>query len=191
MTLFKNTLWFALLTAVLLAFSTHAKAQEQTTTQPQSLRIAVIDMKAIRKNSTAMNSIREQIGEYRAGFQGEIQKEEEELRKANQELSRQRSILSPAAFAEERKKFETRLSQVQRNVQKRRKELDLLRDTAMLEVQKVLNKIIATIAEENGLGIVLRRDNTVLAARSLEITEPVIKRLNKQLSSVTVPKPSN
>ncbi len=168
-----------------------AYAQEQSTDTTQFLPIAIVDMKAIRQQSTAMTSIREQISKYRSQFQSQIQQEEDQLRSANQELARQRSILSPDAFAEERKKFETRLAEVQRLVQDRRQELDKLRGTAMHDIQKNLNIIIAEIANEKGIVLVLQREQTILAARTLEITTEVIERLNKKAPNVVVPPPGN
>lgn len=164
---------------------THAQSAEVV----ESLPIAIVDMKAVRQNSTAVVSIREQITRYRTGFQTQIQQEEEQLRSANQELARQRSILSADAFAEERKKFEARLAEVQRLVQKRRQELDQLRDTAMADVQATLNTVIAEIANERGVVLVLQRAQTVLAARPLEITAQVVERLNQKLPNVVVPPP--
>jgi len=171
--------------------ATETHAQEQSADAKPTLPIAIVDMKAIRQQSTAMAGVRDQISEYRTGFQTQIQQEEEQLRAANQELARQRSILSPDAFAEERKKFETRLAEVQRLVQNRRQELDKLRDTAMIQIQNNLNEVIADIAGERGIALVLQRDQTVLAVRTLEITTEVIERLNKKLPNVVVPPPGD
>jgi len=168
-----------------------SSAQEQTTETTVSLPIAIVDMKAVRQQSTAMANIREQITTYRSGFQSQIKQEEEQLRAANQELARQRSILSAEAFAEERKKFEARLAEVQRLVQTRRQELDQSRETAMRSIQKELNGVIAEIAGERGVVLVLQRDQTILAARSLEITAEVIDRLNKKMPNAVVPPPGN
>jgi len=179
----------ALIACISILFNNDTQAQSPEAAL--SLPIAIVDMKAIRQQSTAVAGIREQITQYRSGFQTQIQQEEEQLRSANQELARQRSILSAEAFAEERKKFESRLAEVQRIVQKRRQELDQLRDTAMADVQKTLNSIIAEIANERGVVLVLQRAQTVLAARSLEITSQVIERLNTNLPSVVVPPPGN
>ncbi len=183
---------FATLTILLFGMAQPLQAQEeQPAASVPGLPIAIIDMKAVRQQSTGMESIRGQISNYRSGFQAQIQQEEEQLRAANQELARQRTILTPDAFAEERKKFETRLAEVQRLVQKRRQELDQLRDTAMVEVQKALNEVIAEIASERGIILVLQRGQTILAARSLEITAEVIERLNKKIPNVVVPPPGN
>lgn len=174
-----------------LSYLPGQNAYAQSADAVKSLPIAIVDMKAVRQKSTAVTSIREQITKYRAGFQTQIQQEEEQLRSANQELARQRSILSAEAFAEERKKFEARLAEVQRLVQTRRQELDQLRDAAMADVQSTLNTVIAEIANERGVVLVLQRAQTVLAARPLEITTEVVERLNQKLPNVVVPPPGN
>jgi outer membrane protein len=180
---------FVLISVLIVPWSI-ALAQETTTAQPaQSLRIAVINMKVVRQQSTAMQAIREQINALRASFQAEVQMEEESLRAANQELARQRSILGAEAFAAERREFETRLADVQRNVQKRRQDLEQARDKAAAEVQVVLNKIIAGIASERSLGLILPREQIVFVIRQLEITAEVVERLNAAMPSVTVSQP--
>ncbi len=181
---------FAVLISILAISSSLVLAQETTPTQPaNSLRIAVIDMKVVRQQSSAMQAIREQISALRSSFQTEVQAEEESLRTANQELARQRSILGAEAFAEERRKFESRLADVQRNVQKRRQDLEQARDAAASEVQGVLNQIIAEIATERSIGLILPREQTIYVIKNLEITSEIINRLNTAMPSVTVPQP--
>lgn len=180
----------AVLVSVLIVPWSIAYAQEEISAQPaNSLRIAVVDMKIVRQNSTAMQGIREQISALRSNFQAEVQKDEESLRIANQELARQRSILGADAFAEERRKFEARLADVQRNVQKRRQDLEQSRDRAAADVQTVLNKIIATLAAERSIGLILPREQTIYVIKNLQITGEIVSRLNAEMPSVTVPQP--
>ncbi len=182
-----KTFFAALLLALTVLISPpSAVAQEKA----EVLNIAVININAIRQNALAVRSIVEQIGKYRTAFQAEIQKEEETLRNANQELSRQRTLLSPEAFAEKRREFEQRVSQVQRMVQQRKGDLDKIQADSMGKVQEALNKIVSEIATKQGYNLILRRDQTVLASKSLDITEPVLAILNKDLASVPVAEPA-
>ncbi|MEQ8664496.1 MAG: OmpH family outer membrane protein [Rhodospirillales bacterium] len=154
-----------------------------------ALPIAIVDMTKVRQSSSALRSIAEQINAYRAEFQKDIQEEEASLREANQELSRQRTIVSAEAFQEARKEFEARVADVQRTVQQRKSDLEGAREVAMGELQQALNVVIAEIAQEKGLLLVLPRTQTILSAKSLEITDEVTERLNAQLPDITVPKP--
>ena len=76
-------------------------------------------------------------------------------------------------------------------VQQSKQELEQTRSTAMIEVEKVLNKIITKIALDRDINIILRRDVTILASRSLEITSDVLKELNIILPKVKVKSPAN
>jgi len=164
-------------------------AQEAEKVGTIRVKMAVIDMNAIRQNASAVKDIRSQVEKFRAKFQSEIKKEEDELRTANQELGRQRAILSPEAFTDERRKFEQRLAGVQRNVQQRKQNLDKALNDAMFEVQKSLNKIVVDIAKEHNLTLVLRKEQTVLVATPLNITAVVLQRLDEAVPTIKVSEP--
>ncbi len=153
------------------------------------IKVAVININYILRNGLAFKSIREQIGKYREVFQGEIQKEEESLRNANQELARQRSLLSADAFTEKRREFEKRVVGVQRLVQQRKVNLDRSQSDAMGQIQKVLNEIVTNMAKEQDISLILRQDNTVLAASALQITKQVLERLDAQIPTIKVAQP--
>lgn len=177
---------FLIVALTVLAFSPVAEAQDKAT----AINIAVININAIRNNALAVKSISDQVNTYRTAFQNEIQKEEEALRDANQELSRQRTLLSAEAFAEKRREFEQRVTQVQQAVQQRKGHLDRVQAESMGKVQDALNKIVSEIASVRGYNLILRQDQTVLVNPSLDITAPVLAALNKDLASVVVADPS-
>ena len=152
--------------------------------QGEPIKIAIIDIDAIRLHAAVVKDIRSQIVKFRKVYQATIQKEEEELRNANQELARKRAILSPEAFSEERRKFERRLADVQRMVQARKQDLDKAQGDAMSKVEGILNGIVLEMAKEKGFDLILRKSQTVLGAKSLHITKEVLKRLDKKLPSL-------
>jgi len=175
----------------LLSVSGHVLAQE-TKTAPapsQGLRIAILDLVAIRRQAAAVQDVNKQMGEFNKGFQDEVKKKEDALRAANQELAKKRAILAPEAFAQERRTFEQKVVDVQRKVQEHKRALGKSRADAMVVVENELNKIIEGIAKENNLHLVLRRDLTILVSRRLDITAEVLKRLNAALPNVKVAAP--
>ena len=153
------------------------------------LPFAVLDVQKILRNAKAVKNIRDQITAYGTNFEKEIEKERNELRKANQDLSRQRTILAPEAFAEKRREFEKRVVEVQRLVQQRQRELEKSRGTAMLLVNKSYIEIIANLAEERNLAMIIRKNQTAYAAPTLDVTNLVLTRLDKKLPTVKVDKP--
>jgi Skp family chaperone for outer membrane proteins len=162
---------------------------EQLETIPIQIPFAVLDVQKILRNAKAVKNIRDQITAYGTNFEKEIEKERNELRKANQELSRQRTILAPEAFAEERREFEKRVVEVQRLVQQRQRDLEKSRGTAMLVVNKSYVEIIAKLAAERNLAMIIRKNQTAFAAPTLDVTNVVLARLDKNLPTVKVAKP--
>ncbi len=79
--------------------------------------------------------------------------------------------------------------QVQRTVQKRKKDLERVAVEAVKKVETVLNKIITEVANVQGLGLILRKNQTVLVAKELDITPQVLKRLDTALPSLKVSDP--
>ena len=123
-------------------------------------------------------------------MQGEIQKEQEALRAAQQDLAKKQTLLAPEAFADERQKFERRVAGVQQMVQERRRGLEESQTKAMIQVEKALNEIVANMAAKNGYSIVLRRAQVVIVDTALDITKKVLTELDTKLPTVKVDSPT-
>ncbi len=151
--------------------------------------LAVLDVGVILRDASAVKDIQEQINKYGMKFEAEIEKQREEIRNANQELARQRTILSPDAFAEKRRQFEQRVVEVQQLVQQRQRELDTSRNDAMAKVNDVYAKIVSQMAVDRKLAMILRKDQTAFTSKALDLTEDILSLLNKQLPKVAVAEP--
>ncbi|MEE8351114.1 MAG: OmpH family outer membrane protein [Rhodospirillales bacterium] len=150
--------------------------------------VAVLHVQLIFRDAKAVKSIRDQVTKFGASFEEEIQKERDSIRSENQELARQRTILAPEAFAEKRRKFEQRVVEVQRLVQKRQRELDTSRNEAMSKVNSSYIEIVSKIAQEQNLALILKKTQTAFSVKTLDITQEVLSRLDKKLPTVKVKK---
>jgi Skp family chaperone for outer membrane proteins len=131
--------------------------------------------------------MRTYIEAYRAG----TQREEEEIRAAQQELARKRESLSGEQYEAERRKLEQRLLEAQARVQERKRGLDETQQQGMHTVQAALNTIVTEIANEQNLTLILRKEQTVLNATALEITDEVLNRLNARLPTIDIAGPGS
>jgi outer membrane protein len=145
---------------------------------------AVIDYQRILRDAAAAQSIRKQIEARRQAYQEEISKEEQRLHEADKAFAKQRSVLSTEAFAEKRREFEQDVAEVQRLVQERRRELDSMAAAALNEVKEALIEIVTSIAEERGFNLVLPSSEVLFFARSLDLTEEVLAKLDARLPQV-------
>ena len=156
---------------------------------PVRIPLGVLDVQAILREAAAVKDIRGQITKYGTDFEKEIEKKRGDLRKANQELARQRTILSPETFAEKRREFEQQVVKVQRLVQKRQRELDKSRKIAMDTVNKAYIEIVAKLADERNLAMILRKNQTAYSVGTLDLTKTVLDLLNNKLPKVKIAQP--
>ncbi len=172
----------ALAVAATAAVPAGAAAQEHPET-----KVAVLDFQRILRESAASVDIRAQIERQRQIYQEEITKQEQELRTLDQELGRQRAILSSEAFAQKRREFEERVAKVQQASQTRKRELDKAYDYGLRQVQGALTEIISELAGQRGFNLVLPRQQVVFSDAALNISDDVLLRLNERLPKVAVP----
>jgi outer membrane protein len=149
-------------------------------------RFAIIDVQRVLRESLAAKGLNKQIGDLRSAYQAEIRKQEKDLRGVDQELARQRTILSSEIFAQKRQELERRVATLQREVQVRKRALDRSFAKGLSQVQAEVAKIAAAIADEMGLDLIFSKATVVIVKPEFEITAEVSKRLNKQLPAVSV-----
>jgi Skp family chaperone for outer membrane proteins len=156
---------------------------------PVPLSIAILDVERVLRSAEAVKDIRAKLRKSMDAYRTETQREEEEIRKAQQELAEKLSVLSAEDYETARRRLEQRLAAAQVKVQQRRRSLDQAQTQAMGEVQNALNGIVAEIANERDLTLILRKEQAVLVATQLEITDEVLRRLDSRLPSVEVAAP--
>ncbi|MDE0335198.1 MAG: OmpH family outer membrane protein [Defluviicoccus sp.] len=159
-------------------------ASSLATAQDKSPSIGIVDVQKVLRESQASKALRPQIEKLRKNYQTSVRKREAELRKASQELQRQRAILSPQAFAKRRNAYEQSARKAQVDFQQRKRQLDNAYGKAMRTIQQSLVVAAAKIAEERKFDIVLPKSLVLLADQKLDITGEVLRRIDKSLPSV-------
>ena len=161
-------------------------APSAVTAQVKQPLIGIVDVQLILRNSKAAKSVRPQIEKLRKSYQTSVREREAELRKASQELQRQRAILSPQAFAKRRSAYEDQARKAQVDFQNRKRQLDNAYSTAMRAVHRSMVVVAAKIAEQRKFDIVLPKSLVLLADQKLDITEEVLRQVDETLPSVKV-----
>ena len=159
-------------------------ASSFATAQDRPPSIGIVDVQKILRDSQASRSLRPQIEELRKNYQTSVRKRETELRKASQELQRQRAILSSQAFAKRRNDYEEKARKAQVDFQQRKRRIDNAYGAAMRVIQKSMVVAAAKIAEERNFDIVLPKSLVLLADQKLDITGEVLRRIDESLPSV-------
>lgn len=148
--------------------------------------IVVINIQQIMKDSAAAKSARDQITQRQKAFLAENSKKESELQKEDQELGKQRTVLSPDAFEQKLRDFREKVTNAQKEMSDKKRQLDHAYNTAVSEMQKTVVDIVGDLAKEKGFKVAIPTSELLYAESSMDITAEVLDRLNKKLPSMTV-----
>jgi outer membrane protein len=151
--------------------------------------IAVIDFGIILQNSAAARSVREQVDKQSQAYQSEFNKRETDLRNNEQDLVRQRSVLSADAFADKRRQLEASVADFQRQTNARKDQLQQAFDGGMREVQTNAAQILAQVKVERSVNLVFHANALALNDDNLDLTSEVLQQLDKKLPRVAVKLP--
>lgn len=148
--------------------------------------IAVVDVQAVMQSAEAPKGIRAQMQKAQASFQQSLQGKNDELKKVDQDLQQQRTVLAPDAFQQRQREFEQKVEAAQRDIQERRGKLEGAFNGATQQVETAVVQVVSQIAGESGVTVVLSKSAAIYVAADLDITKEVVKRLNSKLPSVNV-----
>ena len=169
-----------ILLALILTVGIHSSAFAEGT------KIAVVNIQGIMKDSKAAKSVRSQLESKQKAYQAQISKMEESMQKEEQELGKQRSVLSQEAFEKKVQDFRTKATKMQRDVQGKKATLDSAFEGALNDIQKVVSEIISTLAKEKGFQVAVPTSQLLYAEPAIDISDEVLSRLNKKLPKVSV-----
>jgi len=156
-------------------------------TQSRTIKLGVVDLNEITRKSLMSKDIARQIDSKRRAFRDEIKNEEEKLRSDNDELQKQRVLLSPEALQNKYRALQQRQTALQRKVQQRNQEFIRLRSFATREFEKERVKAVMDVTKKHKFTLVIRRREVVVRADFLDITGLVLETLNKRKTKFNIP----
>ncbi len=169
--------FFLLACLSLCIFSTGAQAQ---------VSIAVVNIESILGESKAAISIKKQVEKYRRAFLGEVKRAEDKLRTDQQAIEKQRSELTKEELLKKAQEFEEQRIKARNLIHAKKTKLDESYTEAMDTLTKTIYEVSQEIADEDGIDLIITRQNIIVGNMSLDITKKVMKRMNKKLSKLTL-----
>jgi len=160
-----------------------ALAQGQPEPDARQGQIGILDIEVIRRQSKMTQDMDRQIAELRTKLGDEVKAEEAELRKAAEELERQRVVVAPEAYARNREELRQRTAKFRREANARSQRLNAMRGQALKAFHGELNKAVRTYARANKYFLILSRRELVFFERPLDVTAEVIKLLDQNVPS--------
>ncbi len=157
-----------------------------------NLRIAVIRMDAIQTQAKALQDLRKQKESYESKLRDELTRDQKALEKEKAEIEKSQDVLSREALQRRVVDYQNRVTKLQRDLTERAQSIEMAFQKALNEVQaKHLDPIIEGTIDKKKLSLVIdgRFARTGADAANLDITDEVIKALDKKVTSVKMDKP--
>lgn len=175
------------LLAIVLAFAsvTMASAQENATQDTQAV-VMIVDFEGIMREASAMQDMTKQIKTRQEAYQQEIEKRQQGLRKEEQEIAQQRTLLSADVIQQKQKEFQQKVADFQKFAQGRNRILDQALNESRVKFQKTLIEVIADVAEQRKATLVLHKSQVILHANAMDASKEVFDRVNKAMPTLTV-----
>ena len=148
--------------------------------------IGVIDINRILTEAKAAVQAAKQIEEIAIKIEDEIKESDKEIINEQNQLIEAQAIMAPEAFEAKRKEYESRVNNYNSERQAKLMKIDELIAVARNDVLIALKPILEEISNEMGITILLEKESVYLSADKMDISDAVLKKLNKELPKIEV-----
>ncbi len=154
-------------------------------TEQGQVYFAIIDMYKITAESDALKGLNAKRQKFTEALKKEAKRREEALMKAKKEIESKQSVLSKEALQQKAGEYQRSLMAYQKEMQEKSASIEKLYRETLQKVQaNTLDEVINDVAKKKNVSIVLNQAQTILLNKSLDITDDVIKVMNRRLPTV-------
>ena len=149
-------------------------------------KIAYIDMTFILNNSKAGKGAQDFLQKSFVENQKKFKDQEDKLKKAETDLLTKKKILIKEEYQKKTDELRKKVISYQ---SERRTAIDKItkqRAEAKQTLLKKLDPILRTYIKENGISLVINKQNILVGRAELNITPIIVKKLNKELPSLNI-----
>ena len=174
----------------LIFLSKSVFSQESNTTSndvvsiKDSVKIAVIDMQKILNESVAYQGVVEQFENIRRKHRNKMTKLEDEIRDSENNLFKQKNIISKESYAEKVQELSKRINEIKAQKNNDVKRFEVSFEKATNKIQKALIDVLSSIASNKDLDLVMAKSQVLLVGNNIDLTDIAVKELNKVLPKV-------
>ena len=150
----------------------------------ENLLIVYVDMEKVMNQSIAGKSLSSQIEKIHKANLEEFKKNEEDLKKEEVLILSQKNVLSEEDYKNKVNLFKKKLNSYKKN---RQEKIDLVtkkRMNATSNLLKEINPILSDYSKNNGISIILRKQDIVLARTDLDITKQIIETIDLKVKKI-------
>ena len=145
----------------------------------EGMRIGVVDMQAVISQSARGQKARAQLQAETEAKQKDMNSREEEARKLQADLERQKAVLSPAALREKEESIQRRVREIRRLAEDGNRDLQKREAELVGEIQRDVLQVVTEYGKEKGYHVVLERSAGVwYVGDRADLTKDITDRYN-------------
>ena len=160
-------------------FNVHAESYPNTS-------IAIVDLNLILSDSKAAKAATKDFEKIQKDTESEIVESDKLMLEERNKLIEQQSVIAPEAFEVKAQDYEKKLQNYQVEKQNKLRNLEGVLQKARNEILENVKPILEEISKELGVTVILEKNSVLLSATNMDITDEVIKKLNKELPKIKV-----
>lgn len=153
---------------------------------PQAV-IGVISVPDVMRQSTAYLEASKLLEARRDNLQQDVQKEQKVWRSEQQQIQAKSRTMTSDQIQARVRQLQSRVLKAQKDFRNRSRIIQEAAQVSFGQIERELIQIIQNVAASHNMNLVLHREQIALSANELDITNDVLRELNKNLPSVFVP----
>lgn len=156
------------------------------------LKIAVISMDKIQMDAKVLKDLHKQRASYEEKLKNKLDKEQKALEKEKADIEKSQDVLSQEALQRRIVDYQRRVTNLQRDLAEKAQAVEASYQEALSTIQKKhLDPVIEGVIAKKKLSLVIdgRMARTGVDVPELNITDEVIKALDKKVSSMKMATP--
>tara|TARA_B100000963_G_C22606183_1_gene662600 strand:+ start:583 stop:1098 length:516 start_codon:yes stop_codon:yes gene_type:complete len=143
-----------------------------------------LDFKYILNNSQAGKKAQSTLkNRLDTGFKN-LKEKEKKIQDEEKKIIQQKKVLAPEEYKKKVNELRSKVSSLQKERNSLLETIAKQRSNARTELLKNLNPIIKEYMQEKKIRMVIDKKSLLLADENLEITQEILKRLDKKLKSI-------
>ena len=190
--MFKFLIYFLILSLPTLNVFSQDKtnSNEKKNIISEYTKVGVVDMRKILNESTAYQGVVEQFEDIRRKQRNRMTKKEDELRDEENNLFKQKNIISKEAYSKKLKDLTNKVNLLKKETNEEIKKYEITFEKATMKIQSSLVDVLAKIANDKQLDLVLAKDQVLLVGKDIDLTDESIGKLNEILPKLKFDAPT-
>ena len=150
----------------------------------EQLKIFYVDIDKIIKESNVGKKVEKDYLSIVKKKNKEFEKIEENLKKKDSDLIKQKNILSKDELSKKIKSLEKEINNYRTDKRKFNQDINQKKLKATSEMIVFLNRILGKYASDNSASLIIQKKNIIIGKSEMDITKQVMEIFNKEIKSV-------